>query len=626
MESEYQTETRRAISAWLTEQMNTVSAVGNAAPLSSAAVIRSDVLAALADIRHRIIELNADLQSKYHVRPDRMMARFYMKGGNAFKCIINPNGADATRNGGGTSDWDTQAIVTPWAPLPLQAIIYGLVEELVTDALIKAGAEIALVADDFVNEIMQRWNNQRQAIGPKAINCSAYVLAYEKPQTLRHVFDHERLGLWTNDRRPVSNPGDVPSRGSIPGILLNDAIPHFVLYRLGYVWHVNPDPTFVGDRPESIQKPALMELIDVTLPRQDTIEAVAVWEALERGQIGLTPTRVTVNQGAINDGETLPLPDLLYHLREIATMLCEIADGSSRHADKLSRRLERFHTICHAGVLQTVQIQTAISALAGVAILSVEARTAPNMDISSKIAALCPEALANQVLNGHDPAYFLALNLMDTIANAAQAAPADFADNGSITRTSLISCDQARIAIGELCKTAVRQLPQELESRVRTAAFSDDLAMLRFIEENDYIDPAAIGFSTVKEAALIRVADDVTLDALATLLKRQLLARSPGQATVRERVHSTPRATSFTREVTLVAFEDGKARSYVSLTTATDAELPFRPDPENPNCLVAPMTAIATQRKIAAALIEDYQIGTEISRQYEALKNLLPVI
>jgi hypothetical protein len=633
MESTKQRSARRAISAWLTRQINT-NTNGNGYP-----AVRATVLQALQDLNTRFTELNESLPEKYFIKEGSVLVKFYMKGGNAFECVLEPEGSAATQFGGGQSDWDTQVIVDPWAPLPLQDIVYGLIEEIVTDEMVKAGVAIAENIGDFVTTIKEQWSKDRTDIAGENYCC--YDLEYDEPQTLRQIFDRDRIGLWTNNRRKVSDPGNTHS-DRIPGIVLNEAIRPFALYRLGYTWHAlgrspcaerptSPpenmvEPEDVGE----IKRPALMELIDVTLPRRDTIEAVAVWEELEQKHIVVTSTHVTVanvpsKAGAISLTKKLPLPDIMYHLREIATMLCEIADGSSRHADKLARRFQRFKMIWeNSGDSEKEKIKQTLSAFAGVPDILHDPPA--NNDYVTQEIKKCPGSIQQEILEGNDYAFTLARNLMDRIANRHQAVVEDKKKNTMLTRF-----DEARKDIREWVDCVVAALQGEISLNIAVeAAYSDDLVLMRYIQENEYLNAERVGFSGVDRAVVIRVVNHIALDALANTFRILLDKRYSGSedhhTSVHFREHNTPRANGITYEQTMVVFQQGRAGAYITLTTATNEEAPFRPDPGDASVRFASLQEIAVQRKVAAALIQDYLIRTTISRQYEALKTLLPSI
>lgn len=641
---------RRAMSAWLTTQINNVAKPdGNTAtphPIATPA-IRECVLSALQKIDTDIAQLNRSLQDKYCLAPNRDLVKFYMKGGNAFECVRNPTGAEAKQYGGGTSDWDTQIIVDPWAPVPLQAIIYGLLEELVMNTMIEAGAEIASVAGEFVKETGNRWTDERTTLdGGK---CSAYTLQYDDPQSLRRVFDQQRLGLWTNDQRRISDPNmSTQEQKRIPGILLNDAIRPFILHRLGYTWHAKLDqhePPVRQENVGDIRKPVLMELIDVTLPRRDTIEAVTVWEELAQGLIEIEKYDVGVKMpdgtNPSHEPVKLPLPNIMYHLREIATMLCEIADGSSHHQDKLAKRFTRFKLIWDNGdASQWQDIIHALSAMAGASdgemAKVIDRHTPfpkPNSTVTEKIKDhVKDEKQKEDILGNKDPAYRLARNLMDRIADSAASQEGCFDRKGHVSLTLPIRFDKERAQLRRWFDDAIKRLPPAVAAGILEAAFSDDLVLIGFLEQNEYLSPSKIGFSGVFQAMMIRVATKVQVDVLLALFQTLLDSGSAGaqnarrKNSVRFRVYSVPRATGVTHESTMVVFNGGKAIAYLSVTTATRGEAPFRRDPVDPDLDYASLPEIAAQRKVAAALIEDYLVRQAISRQYEALKTLLPVI
>ncbi|WP_231748405.1 hypothetical protein [Burkholderia sp. ABCPW 14] len=654
-ESEKQRSIRREMSKWLTETINNVKNPDGDAkdPKEKIATpaIRAKVLTALQDINERIKQLNKSLSEKYHIIEKRKLVKFYMKGGNAFYCVSVPGGSAATQFGGGTSDWDTQIIVDPWAPVPLQAIIYGELEELVTDAMIKAGVEIASVVGDFDKVTATRWTGQSSA--PDGINKN-YKLEYDKPQSLRKVFDQQRLGLWTNDQRRIAAPEGTDPNG-IPGILLNDAIRPFVLYRLGYTWHaagVSPDV-------EQIRKPLLMELIDVTLPRRDTIEAVAVWEELDEAQgqerIKIENQTVTVEHSNGDSAAAksptssttveLPLPDIMYHLREIATMLCEIADRSSHHADKLERRFQRFGQIWQlSDTEQQKKIIHTLSTMAGVSYdemakvndvnaLPLKHNDNVTKDIESNIKN---DELKRVILGDKDSAYRLARNLMDRIADGIARQNNYFfinKDGNSEVSTKLeIRFQEARHELKRWIDQAKAQLSDSVAAGVLDGAFSDDLVLILLLQQEKYLAPQEIGFSDVFQASVIRVATELHVyllgDSLLKLFDRLSASiEDPSRKfSVLSREYNVPRATGNTNELTMVVFRGGKAIAYVSVSNAPASEAPFRQDVRFPDMNLASLPEIAAQRKVAAALIEDYLVRKAISRQYEALKTLLPVI
>jgi hypothetical protein len=614
MESPEVRELRRALSASLTGSINDVT---------TQFAIRIQVIKALAALNQRFDELNQYARENFLLDPGRVLVRFYMKGGNAFKCVYDPQGREATEFGGGNSDWDTQAIVDPWAPLPIQALLYARIEEIITDEMVKAGVGIADVAKPaFPPSPAQLIVKDVRQVD------MTYEVTSDDPQTLRQVYDYNHIGMWMNDRRKL-NDELVTDTALIPGILLNDAIPSFALHRLGYTWHAEPVASSNGIPPK-IARPVLMELIDVTLPRRDTIEAVSVWEELEAKILVVTPTQVGVSVGvpqAVN--ETLPLPEIPYHLHEIATMLCEIADGSSRHQDKLPKRFERFAQIVNSGRMAPEAVDHLLSALAGVGGILAQ-KDVPNQQVTNVIQQYAPN-----YLNSQDPAVLLARKLMDIVASRTPV----YLDRPKFLFLA------AREALKFLCSLL------ELGPYVVDGAFSDDLVLRDLIAENGYVQVDKVKSSEIDQQVILRIKPQVDLESVADILKsvfgsgkkrklsdidwssvgliadervrRILLDLARGNLSIRSRSHNTVRPSGITNEQTFVIFNNGRAVICITLTTATPAEAPFRPAPRDAGTLYASLPELANQRKVAAALIEDYTIRAAISQQYDVLKRLL---
>jgi len=128
---------RRALSSDLTRTINTATNYPE---------IRLKVLEALEELNERFTELESLAHSELHIVDIKPLVRFYMKGGNAYSCVYEPTGVAAQDQGGGNSDWDTQVIVNPWAPLPVQTYLYNRIEDIVRDQMVKTGVEIARLA------------------------------------------------------------------------------------------------------------------------------------------------------------------------------------------------------------------------------------------------------------------------------------------------------------------------------------------------------------------------------------------------------------------------------------------------------------------------------------------------
>ncbi|MEE1942046.1 hypothetical protein V1L54_22045 [Streptomyces sp. TRM 70361] len=618
METQVQREARRTISAWLTKQINT--STQNAYPQ-----VRAEIITALQRIDERLKELNDSLHEKYSIRKPKKLVKFYMKGGNAFACVREPNGLNATTLGGGDSDWDTQIVVDPWTPLPVQDQLYSLIQEIVLEEMVKAGVAVAAVIGALAEDVGAAW--ERACGDIQGDNLENYRLSCDEPQVLRQVYDPQRIGLWMNDRRKLKDPeSDKP----VPGIVFNDAIRPFAIYRLGYTWRAEREQGEYSRTPRfdcDIEKPILMELIDVTLPRRNTVEAVTVWEELEQGHVKVESCSVTVAHPHPVCA-LVPLPDISYHLREISTMMCEIADGTSRHQDKLSKRFGRFKVIWddrdEAGKADIVKV---LSALAGVGCISAE--TPEHNDHVTQAITGHGAEIAHTVLADTDPAFRLARKLMDIVAARSQAAAGDFTERGSVAGAALQRFDDARANL-ESSFAELLVLPEGFEGLVIEHAPSDDLALLKLVEENEYLDVTRIQFSGVDRAAVVRVPNQLALDAVANAIlagldpiKLDPEHTGPPKKTVRFREHRTVRRGGISYEKTMVVFGNGRAEAYITLTTAGQQDAPFVPAPGDAGVRCASLAEIASQRLVAAALIEDYVIRTAIGRQYEALKTLL---
>jgi len=326
----------------------------------------------------------------------------------------------------------------------------------------------------------------------------------------------------------------------------------------------------------------------------------------------------------------LPLPDMMYHLREISTMLCEIADGSSRHPDKLEKRFSRFKLIWDEGNQQRqADILHALDNMAGV--VNIQQQQPPHVPAVTAAITQYGGNQAQAILGDGDPAYALARNLMDRIATGAAGQVGNFTPNGHVSGATLDRFAHARTQLSLWLNQSLAQLPTAVASGVNAAAYSDDLVLMRFLEQDEYLSPQQIGFSGVLRAAVIRVETQLQVDLLCNLFRSLLDPRfaRPGallSTSVRFRTYSVPRPTGITYEMTMVVFDNGKATTYLTATTATAGEAPFRRDAVDPARNYASLPEIAAQRKVAAALIEDYLIRQVISRQYEALKTSLPVV
>ncbi|WP_355505225.1 hypothetical protein [Xanthomonas cannabis] len=610
-----QREQRRAVSHKLTKLINNADSYPN---------VREAVLTALQKLDQRIRELNSTTEGsiahRHMLRTGPRFVRFYLKGGNAFKARLHEDEFPLNK---GDSDWDTQIVVDPWLPAPVQDAFYAEIEEIVVEELRQAGIEVAIaLGRDFQHrapEDIELLQLREVFIDPPGGGDNPpspgrhFEISRDKRQSLRQVFDRDRLGLWSNDYRPLANQLtettngiDTPYSIPAPSILLNDAIKPFILYRLGYTWHFEPTEQVLSNNPQNRDnqgeikqttalRTILMELIDVTLPRRNTPEAVAVWADLENEPLVADPRM-----------RNLPLPTLEYHLRENLTMLCEIADGSSRHSDKKGVREQRIREIYnHYTSLDQQQgtnvhrskFRSLLNAMAG------ETLNLPDYDVATALTAL-EYSVARRTVNAPtDVIHDLLGKVAETTRQRVRQARKNETPDADVHKML------ARVSKSFGCKT------------ILTWAFSDDLALIETLAQNSYISLQRLHFTGVDMAVVVRVS-------YLTLLGLDLvhLARSLGeQVRIEVQPHNTVRQSGISYEATLAVYKGDSLRAFITFTTADIAAAPFVTAPTDDATVYASLQDMYGQRKAAAALTESYVVRTRLSQQHAAVRQLLPV-
>jgi hypothetical protein len=131
-------------------------------------------------------------------------------------------------------------------------------------------------------------------------------------------------------------------------------------------------------------------------------------------------------------------------------------------------------------------------------------------------------------------------------------------------------------------------------------------------------------FNEVIQQVSARLTKREISDQISEDIQQIIVMLAKSTISVRSRGHNTIRPGGITYENTLVVFSDGRAIMCLTLTSANETEAPFHPAPNVPGSFYCSLSELANQRKLAAALIEDYTIRTAISSQYEVLKRLLP--
>ncbi|WP_152248742.1 hypothetical protein [Xanthomonas maliensis] len=562
--------------------------------------VRSAVIQALGTIQDRIAAMCIDVQERFMLRIDQPLARFYIKGGNAFTaCMDLLQGNDQHLFDSGSSDWDTQVAIDPWLPGSVQDALHAEIEDIVVDEMKKAGAIIAFelsllpVADSplapQVHPIpRQQWNPHATDVG-----C---LVKCDDPQTFRRVFERDRSGLSAYTSAEIVKVGD-DTTPSPPGIVLNDAIKPFLLYRLGYTWHAT---LIEGFADHIVSQPAsprgiLMELIDVSLPRRDTVEAIAIWSEIERAHLTIA------NAGGQQERWQLPLPDLDYHLRENLLMLCEIAsDPLALGAHKEGKRRERVAAIhaWYAANNQLAHFQSVLDGMAGTRV------GAPGNDAATLVNALMASVRVRTI--GAMPDYV----------------------NGRPTDATRDRVMAARLGT----RTMINLLSTAFTAPVAlSAAFSDDLLLMSTLAQNPYLAIDQLRFSGVDMAAVARVSHENLLG-LDTAAFAQAVGHWLGQnVRVLAQSHNTPRVGGLSYECTLVVFLDQqtppfdrKVLAFLTLTTATEAQDAFHSTPIDPGNAYASLLDIDSQRKAAAALIDEFVLRYLLSKQHEAIRTVLP--
>lgn len=637
MSSDELREKRRKMSSWLTDVMNKTT---NSESVQNA--VRAEVLQALSLINKRVGDLNSHLSESSMTIENKPLVKFYMKGGNAYAVTIDPEGDQAKKQGGKDSDWDTQVIYDPWTPTPLEGTITGFIEKLVINTLQDCAEKVAKVIkgidDQFFQKIETEWNTG----GGRTVD--GYNIKYTAPQTILEVFSHEKTGLWLDTQQPMNPNSENPNL--LPGLILSDAIAPFVIYRLGYNWQAvaqeNIDP---------IDKPLLMELIDVTIPRPNTVEAVEVWQEIEQKEVEITEEEVTVlvKKEMLDQpkGAELPLPDLMYHLREQLTMLSEIADGSSEHVDKWKKRIDRALAIRDKEGWQN-KTDKAIFQQTG----------EPVANINDQIAGLVNGVNALLLANPSDPSILEELKKKIT-ANLTKIGTYEDQEDQGYKNLKYMMYKVAQSAITQL-KAIFNDLKQETDDTftpprvvysikteklqafqqswnnfkrsremVILSAFADsntilqsgNLPLLHEVAHSSYMDPFAVGWSPVQNAALIRVAKYQNLIQAKERLDSQKDTLSQNNITYETRLTTNPITEGLANNLFTVFFYNDKPTSLITLTDMPKESLPTFLDINNNR--YAPLAEIGRQNKMGGGYILDYTVRTAMSRHLRAVNTLM---
>ena len=683
-ETDAQRNARRKIASWVTNKLNDTQ---NSA---EARFMRDCVLRALGRINTNLTALEGSVRTSMMLKTTEPLVCFYMKGGNAYKCIMDNNAR--TRDGGGDSDWDTQILINPWAPEPVRKKLYAEIEELVLDEFKTCANEIAtglhqgkatatpaplpgavavpvVGPDDFaaardLNAIYQTAIDAeyladavartefKPAIRATLGNISAgnNMIKMDGEQTIRRIYDNEVIGLSFNDRMPLVAPIDN-ALTPCPGLLFNESIKPFSLYRLGYTFHVMDH---ANER--VLPKVALGELIDVTIPKIHTVEAVEVWEDM------MVSGHITIAQIPVNVGTyapvNLPLPSMQYHLAEMMLMLGEISDGSSHHMDKTHKRTRRMHDILEYTIPGAVGNQQNDFDALNTRMLCAAAGVANETELKSSTAST---QQFTQLVNVRDPARnftggsnlrvknFMINQMENAIVPEVGPIPVTFgheAFNEYYVTKSLPSSkgyakklvliipkNDPSVSLSKLILTISNIKYGTTKNWEPTLLESGELGLKERLENSNIISTNNIATTGIDCWKIIVCENDINLNAIFSELSKGLLkikdnltrgipavlsmkvkdyVRYDHRGILREKfIIIQDRGSNIIGVVNLVIGDQARSGGTFSMLGTQDAHK------------LATLVDIGRQRKFAASLIHDYTLKTKVSKQLETIQSLI---
>lgn len=629
MSTETAREIRRSISGWLTEQLNNLGMPADSIDFQSfKEVTRSLVLVSLEQVNEQLKQIQKDAIKKFHLNENIELVWFYIKGGNAFRHTVTKEP--------GTSDWDTQILINPWLPLPLINFLYGVIEDMVLEEFSLVSKRIGVKADELPKDnglnkyICEFWDKSEDGIpdfNGIPLN-TLYSIKLAEQQAIRQVFDHTLSGLWDFNSRPMSKK--VFGSDQSPGMIFNDAIKPFVIYRLGYVWRASVREKAELEA-EEVNSPILMELIDITIPRKNTVEAIELWEDLKNS---ITPDTITLDPTILDlqlkkhDQVTLPFPNYHYHASEQLIMLSEVADGSSRHKDKMVKRVNRFVNLwtgLNSGQKLEIQ-QNLVGTMMGVSdVHAYQIKDAHwlydtfNHDtaVEQVLAFLNDKVAVDTISIDQRDAMILILKLMDNVhVRSLQNLTLDNPVNHTLLQKIIQSIEILKASLAE---------HNVLHVNVEKAAFSDDVPLQHTIAENDTIDIKKMRRSGIDVMLVVRTNSKEMVDICAKHYFKILRDGFHVKTTdVKSREHNSTHASGVSYDRTLVIFNDsGEASISIMFTSALSSQRPFLYPYKGNLVQFASLAAMASQRRVCAAMIKDYVIRTALSNQVEMIDSLI---
>lgn len=606
---------RRKVASWVTQKLNNTDT-------QAGKIIRDCVLQALSRIDVALTDLEAKTVADKGLLAGTPLVRFYMKGGNAYKCIMEQDAREV--DGGGDSDWDTQVLINPWAPEPVRRLLYAEIEELLLNEFkvtaTQVGSRLHVLGFNIQTAFNTDFETDRLTFEADIQNTLVATnrLKLDADQTIRRIYDHTIIGLSFNDRVPLAKAQENAINPN-PGLLFNEAIAPFSLHRLGYTFHM----VDAAGKKAGLSRIALGELIDVTIPKIHTVEAVEMWESIVTSRdIVITSTPVKVYG---SDFVNLPLPSIDYHQLEMMTMLGEMSDGSSRHADKLSRRTGRLNTIL-TGNPGKVDNMWRIAGVADVNGLTSDRASEDSFTALVRHHDLENEGSYNVQGSFKEKIKKMMIHMVKVSGSAGVAQP-DFGLPAFIDeeqRRLASQTSKSRTILAKLYNTGYSGMsPLPKMKRYRT----DDLALKDRLDAAGFVDARNLWASGITHWRIYQFESEKSL--------LQILGMYRSEATekgVLLNVKHYQRADyrGLVSEYFIIA-SDAATHQITSVSTfvvGTDARtggVKFSSADDGGKPTIATLTDIGRQRKLAASLIHDYILRTRISGHYDQIRTLIDV-
>ena len=240
---------------------------------------------------------------------------FFLKGGRAVQYLLG-----TPQNG--ENDWDTQIVINPELPA---ADWY--------DLFLRVGNEVLLALKQFKAEFYMLLHAHAAEFERELAAAMAPPPSGPVPMQIEGAEGAVAMDL---DAEDAFVPMEVDNEGPVPMDLdAEDGPVPMDLDPAGPLW-----------------ANCKAELIDVGMPRYDTVEAHEQWVMLSPGRApAQAPPPILVADG-------VPYPGLLYYIDEYVTMLREVFAGASPAPAKATTRIKRLYDILQLdGVAAVVQQQ-----------------------------------------------------------------------------------------------------------------------------------------------------------------------------------------------------------------------------------------------------------------------------